>query len=241
MEGPPDRRRRRRRLRHRPRRATGRRRSTSATRTATSVQILADLGLAGLLLTLAPRSRGSSPRAGRCARVAGAERAGLLTLGAIVLVFAVHSFVDWTWFVPGNALVALLAAGWLAGRGPGRPDPLLPRPGLHDRGRVVAAVVVALLALATAWSVWQPLRAQERGADALDAAAERKFDEARDLVEQARDINPLSIEPLLELAAVEQAAGRRDEAEHALAGGRPPAAERTRCRGCAWPSTSSTC
>ena len=180
------------------------------------VQVLADLGLAGLLLTLATAVAWFFAARRTLRGAGGAERAGLLTLGAIVLVFAVHSFVDWTWFVPGNALVALLAAGWLAGRGPGRPDPLLGRPLLRDRGRVLAAAVVALLALATVWSVWQPLRAQERGADALDAAAERRFDEASELAAQARDINPLSIEPLLELAAIEHAAGRRDQAEDAL-------------------------
>lgn len=179
-------------------------------------QVLADLGLAGLLLTLATAVAWFLAARRTLRGVAGAERAGLLTLGAIVLTFAVHSSVDWTWFVPANALVALLAAGFLAGRGPGRPEPLLPRPGVRDRGRVLAAALVLLLALATAWSVWQPLRAHERGADALGAAAERRFDEARELAEQARDINPLSIEPLLELAAVEQAAGRRDEAETAL-------------------------
>ena len=36
----------------------------------------------------------------------------------LVVVFGVHSFVDWTWYVPGDACVALLCAGWLAGRGP---------------------------------------------------------------------------------------------------------------------------
>lgn len=46
------------------------------------------------------------------------ERIGLLSTLAIVVTFGVHSFVDWTWYVPGNALVALLCAGWLAGRGP---------------------------------------------------------------------------------------------------------------------------
>jgi hypothetical protein len=36
----------------------------------------------------------------------------------LVAVFGVHSLVDWTWYVPGDAFVALLCAGWLAGRGP---------------------------------------------------------------------------------------------------------------------------
>jgi cytochrome c-type biogenesis protein CcmH/NrfG len=46
------------------------------------------------------------------------ERVGLLTMLCIVIVFGAHSFADWTWYVPGDACVALLCAGWLAGRGP---------------------------------------------------------------------------------------------------------------------------
>ncbi len=45
-----------------------------------------------------------------------AERVGLLTLLCLVAAFGVHSFVDWTWYVPGVACAALLCAGWLAGR-----------------------------------------------------------------------------------------------------------------------------
>jgi Flp pilus assembly protein TadD len=46
------------------------------------------------------------------------ERIGLLTMLCVVVTFGVHSFADWTWYVPGNACVALLCAGWLVGRGP---------------------------------------------------------------------------------------------------------------------------
>lgn len=46
------------------------------------------------------------------------ERIGLLSMLSVVVAFGVHSFADWTWYVPGNACVALLCAGWLAGRGP---------------------------------------------------------------------------------------------------------------------------
>ena len=46
------------------------------------------------------------------------ERIGLLSMLCLVVVFGVHSLVDWTWYVPGDACVALLCAGWLAGRGP---------------------------------------------------------------------------------------------------------------------------
>ncbi len=46
------------------------------------------------------------------------ERIGMLSMLCVVVVFGIHSLVDWTWYVPGNACVALLCAGWLAGRGP---------------------------------------------------------------------------------------------------------------------------
>jgi hypothetical protein len=62
-----------------------------------------------------------------------AERIGMLSMLGIVVVFGIHSLVDWTWYVPGDACVALLCAGWLAGRGPLAPlavEPSAPRAAL---------------------------------------------------------------------------------------------------------------
>ncbi len=100
------------------------------------VQTLADLGLVGLLVVLAllgawmcAAGRATHPfnrrwqrwrwlaLAGR-ERFYSAERVGLLTLVCLVVTFGIHSFVDWTWYVPGVACAALLCAGWVAGRGP---------------------------------------------------------------------------------------------------------------------------
>jgi hypothetical protein len=65
---------------------------------------------------------GTGTDAGAAAVSAGGlytpERIGLLTMLCLVATFGVHSFVDWTWYVPGLACAALLCAGWLAGRGP---------------------------------------------------------------------------------------------------------------------------
>ncbi len=49
-----------------------------------------------------------------------AERIGLLTMTTTLVIFGVHSFVDWTWFVPGVTVPVLVAGGWLAARGGGR-------------------------------------------------------------------------------------------------------------------------
>ena len=109
------------------------------------VQTLADLGLFGLALVLAllavwmaaagrpthPFNRrwtswralrnirtGSRPGWRRFPAPYTPERIGTLSMLCVVVVFGIHSLVDWTWYVPGNACVALLCAGWLAGRGP---------------------------------------------------------------------------------------------------------------------------
>ncbi|MBV9309579.1 MAG: hypothetical protein JOZ73_02035, partial [Solirubrobacterales bacterium] len=94
------------------------------------------------------------------------ERAGLSTLLCVVVVFGVHSAIDWTWFIPGTTVAALLCAGWLAGRGPveqrGRlrayRRPSSPRPISARPGAVVAIASVVVLSLLAAWVIWQPLR-----------------------------------------------------------------------------------
>jgi hypothetical protein len=100
------------------------------------IETFADLGLIGLAVTLALLvawsaavgravglrlrwgSRGSSGEGGDPVPERAAERAGLLTLLAVVVIFGAHSLIDWTWFIPGLAVPALVCAGWLAGRGP---------------------------------------------------------------------------------------------------------------------------
>ena len=99
----------------------------------------------------------------------------------MVVVFGVHSLVDWTWYVPGDACVALLCAGWLAGRGPlgagRRRRPRSPATAAAARSRRDRARAAALGAesrcgshrrrrsrrrgAAGAWSQWQPQRSEE--------------------------------------------------------------------------------
>jgi tetratricopeptide (TPR) repeat protein len=88
-------------------------------------QTLADLGWAGLalsLLALALWGWAAARVAGIRPRDRGlpwdAERVGMAALIAVALVFGVSSFVDWTWFVPANALMGLVAAAWVCARPP---------------------------------------------------------------------------------------------------------------------------
>ena len=87
------------------------------------VQTAADLGSLGLAISLAlalawlvatARALGVHPR--RRLRFSP-DRVALAALALAVLVFAVQSTIDWTWFVPGPTLMALVAAGFVAGRG----------------------------------------------------------------------------------------------------------------------------
>ena len=214
------------------------------------VQTAADLGLAGLAVSLAllaawlaSAARATGLRRRDRGRQFTPERIGLLTLVAVVIVFGVHSFVDWTWFVPANAAVALLAAGWVAGRGPLGRDPdaasaAAPAPagdlrerlraGLRERPRAICAAAALLIVLATTWAVFQPMRADTMTQDALDKLDRGDGAAALAQAEQAHDIDPLALDPLYAIATIQTAAGRNSEARRCVGGGSAPAARQPR-------------
>jgi hypothetical protein len=206
------------------------------------VQTLADLGWVGLgvsLLAAVAWLLAALRATGLRRRDRGlpydAERIGMLTLFVIVVVFAAHSTIDWTWFVPANAAVAVLCAGWLVGRGPLRarleaPDgppraagPAWPHASRLARLgsrlpplRAAAVLGVIAIALAAAWTAYQPVRAVHAGDAAFDRLDQGQPEAAADIARIATDRNPLSVDHLFELAAIEQARGRAPEAERAL-------------------------
>jgi hypothetical protein len=149
-----------------------------------------------------------------------AERVGLATLAAVAVVFGLHSTIDWTWFVPGNMLPALLCAGWVASRttlrervfGFDAPPPAR-RPSPFALG---VAGLVLVTAVAAAWSTFQPLRAVHAQDAAIERADQGALVPALSIARIAHDRYPLAIDPLFELAALEQAHGDRDAARRAL-------------------------
>ncbi|MGA9283839.1 MAG: O-antigen ligase family protein [Solirubrobacteraceae bacterium] len=235
------------------------------------VQTLADLGIVGLLISLAllfawmaaagrpthpfnrrwmvhwPK-RGYSPEAsasglrsppslrwGHAPLAYTPERIGMLTMLCIVIVFGVHSFADWTWYVPGNAFVALLCAGWLAGRGSlpagsltapaGSPEAAgakVPRerlkaPSLGRLGpvRVGIAVAVVVGALLAAWTEWQPQRSVDASENALVLLPHNPV-AARSAAQAAVERDPLSAQALFTLSAVQKATGESSLARATL-------------------------
>jgi hypothetical protein len=235
-------------------------------------QTLADLGWVGLglsMLALCLWAWAAARVIGLRRRDRGlpwdAERVGMVTLIAIALVFGAHSAVDWTWFVPANALCGLVAAAWVVARpslrtrmqaaalaaavperlrsrvrdapplwappvpeeappvadvaGPGalpvadaewRRRPPFPWPAIG-----IATMVVAF-ALAAAWTAVQPVRSVHAGDAAIDRLQQGGLDAAVSVARIAHDRNPLSPEPLWELAYIEQQRGRLANAEDAL-------------------------
>jgi len=219
---------------------------TSATKALNAhgyvVQTLADLGLLGLALSLAvaaawtiAAARAAGPVRPRAPGAgAGAERIGLLTMIAVVITFVVHSTVDWTFYVPCDALIALLCAGWVAGRGPSQERPETGRASLRRLARspfAAAGAAAAIgVALVVAWSQWQPLRSEQAAsAGALadgnaisalytghGASAVRYLALARadDLAAVSRD--PLDITPLINLSGVYNSADKPQLAQRTL-------------------------
>lgn len=202
-----------------------------------AVQTAADLGVLGLsaitLLMLcwfaaAARTLGAGRRLTAKLRreprpedlAWDSERAGMAAMAVVVVAFGIHSFVDWTWYVPGNAAVALLCAGWVAGRGPlteaaSAPTLLVRRitVGMREPLRLAAAATVIALAGTAAWSTWRPLAADQAAAKAQATAAVNPITNAAALKEaqRAADLNPLSIQPLYAQAYV-HVLGNRDAA-----------------------------
>jgi O-Antigen ligase len=193
------------------------------------LETFADFGLIGVLLNLAllvawsvasARTLGANVgRAAITARGSDLERAGMVTLLCMVIVFGISSAVDWTWFIPGTAVPALLCAGWLAGRGPlaqrvgvrGRRLQLSTRPGL-------AAALGGLLAvvLLTCWMMLAPLRSSDADSAAVLALTQGHAHAALADARTAAARDPVSIEPLFELSAIYSSLGDQSAAHAEL-------------------------
>jgi hypothetical protein len=185
------------------------------------VQTLADLGFIGLVINLALLAAWLAVAGfvvgiwGRYRRAPWTpERVGLVTMIAIVFVFGFHSTIDWTWIVPGNAVPAMLFAGWVVGRG-AVAEPLGVRPSLRERlhkagrnpWRIGGAVAALALAGIAAWTTYQPQRSVNASNDALEAVEANNLPAARADLATARAADPLATTPLYAGAVVEDRAG----------------------------------
>jgi Flp pilus assembly protein TadD len=206
-------------------------------------QTLADLGILGVALTTAlllawlvaaaratalhPRRlpfRRGKPDAPLPRRDWNSDRIAVVALVLIAVVFGLQSTIDWTWFVPGPAAMALVAAGFVAGRGPaaalpeGRVTLDLRKPLREEREplRLAAGAALLVAAVLSAWAIWQPEAADRATSEAIALADAGDVDGALEKTRAAADTNPLTAEPLLVEAAIATQAGREGEAGAAL-------------------------
>jgi hypothetical protein len=187
-------------------------------------QTAADLGAAGLAISLvlliawlvaARRATG----VGRRGREFHAERVGLVALALAAVVFGLHSLIDWVWFVPGPASMAMVAAGCVAGRSRLRSaedeavEIVKPPPRLL---RVLVALGAVAAALAAAWAIWQPLRSDQQSDHALDLLGRTEAAPALQAAKRAHDLDPVAPRPYAVRAAIEDATGDKAAAEGTL-------------------------
>ena len=190
-------------------------------------QTMSDLGLAGLAVSLALLAAwliAAARAIGLRRRDRGnpwtPERVGLAALAASAVAFGVQSLIDWTWFVPGPAVMALAAAGFVAGSA--RPERRwADRPTLKalPRARFALAAAALLMVGVCAWAVWQPERSHSESQRAYDLLGDGKADVAEDAALKAEDVNPLALEPVFARAAVLEQKGDLNGAEAQLARG----------------------
>ncbi|HWE32053.1 MAG TPA: O-antigen ligase family protein [Solirubrobacteraceae bacterium] len=175
------------------------------------IQTFADLGLVGVAVMLAllvtwalAAARPLGIRVPRAGPEHAVEATGMFTLLSVVVIFGLHSAIDWTWYVPGVALPALICAGWLAGRGPlDQPVGRLTRPRAASAAPGAYAAVTAIVALAFAgvWFTLQPLRAADADAAAVTASVNGNTRTAFADARAAAAADSRSIDPLTELSS----------------------------------------
>ena len=99
------------------------------------------------------------------------DRIALVAATLIAVVFGLQSAIDWTWFVPGPTAMALVAAGFVAGRAPARPpSPSKRRARAASPTRLRGRAACSLAAVLIAWAIWQPEAADRATGEAIRLA-----------------------------------------------------------------------
>jgi hypothetical protein len=182
------------------------------------IETFADFGLIGVALSLAvviawgiavKRTVTPGPRDAHAAP----ERTGLITMLVVVVIYGVSSAVDWTWFIPGVTVPAMVCAGWLAARGPlSEPQPKAAAARTTRRlplGRIATAIAVIATALIAGWFVWQPQHSSDQVSNAITAMTRGDAPAALAAAHGAADSDPVSVDPLWGLSAIYSGLGNK--------------------------------
>ncbi len=177
------------------------------------MEMLAELGLAGLLLVAAVVAVGLASGIRRRHAPDGSDVVAAAT--AAVAAFAVAAGIDWMWEVTIVTLVAVTCLALVTGPATAGGDLESNPPGGRTwRALAVATAIVALIAIvAQGISLLTAVQIEE------SQAAARRDDlvVAADRAEAARDLQPWASSPYLQLALVEKEAGELARARRSIA------------------------
>jgi hypothetical protein len=168
-----------------------------------ALQFLAETGLVGFLLAAGAWAAGGFALVGAVRRLDGPEHAAGLALSVAALAYLLHALVDYDWDFLALTAPLMFVVGVLIARG---------APGTRRTRSVVWSVAGVAVALTVVSSLAAPWLAARKVEEALAAVRESTPQRAIEEAKTARSLNPLSIDPLLALAAAEEAQGDTDAA-----------------------------
>jgi O-Antigen ligase len=166
------------------------------------IQFLAETGIVGFLLFVGLVATGIGATVQSVRRLDAGERTAATALALAALAYLLHAFVDYDWDFVALTGPVLLLLGLLLGRAPGLPPVRRP----------LLAAGAVLFAVASIASVAAPWLATRNVDEAYELIIEGDADAAAEAADDARQLNPLAIEPLLAAAAVEEERGNDQRA-----------------------------
>jgi hypothetical protein len=191
-------------------------------------QVASDLGVLGLTVLLlitivwlvaAFKLVGAAAKAPwRWLNEADEVRLASVAITLAALLFGIHSALDWVWFVPGVAYFGLLAGGWTLGSPAAhtaRAGAPATTPARGGTVQIVRAAAIALVGIAIAYAVYQPVRAEQKVSAGLDVA-ENDPAKALKLGNQALELDPTSADAMILISVAQSNGGRQQDAEATL-------------------------
>jgi hypothetical protein len=168
------------------------------------LQQLSDGGVVALLLLLVAIGAGAAVCVCALRRLRDEERAAAVALVAAPAAYVLHALVDYSWDFLAVTAPTMFALGVLAGAG---------RPAGRPVRRPLLGVAAALVSVAVLVSFSSPRLADRAVRESTRALDDGDFERARDRAERAELLNPLSVDPLLARARIEERRGDLDAAE----------------------------
>jgi tetratricopeptide (TPR) repeat protein len=174
------------------------------------LETLAELGVVGFLLLTAVLVTAFVVGFGRLRARVGDDRSAVAALLALLAGYAFEAGIDWMWELTVVSVVAFVAIGLLVGSAtlPEAAEPARRAPALR------AGAVASLLALLVMQTV--PLLAELKLDDSREAAGAGELTSSLQAARAASSLEPWAATPRLQVALVEELAGRVEDARESI-------------------------